>query len=72
MFFPVVYTLPDVSSVSDLVLKRVLLIATNTTLESKFVKDQVNIHNDLIVKAAGELVNFVEYGENYKNMLLDV
>lgn len=68
--FPVVYTLPDVSSVSDLVLKRVLLIATNTTLESKFVKDQVNIHNDLIVKAAGELVNFVEYGENYKKYAL--
>ncbi|MCD2321368.1 glutamate racemase, partial [Borreliella burgdorferi] len=56
--------------VSDLVLKRVLLIATNTTLESKFVKDQVNIHNDLIVKAAGELVNFVEYGENYKKYAL--
>ncbi|MCD2349704.1 glutamate racemase [Borreliella americana] len=64
--FPVVYTLPDVSSVSDLALKKVLLIATNTTLESKFVKDQVNMHNDLIVKAAGELVNFVEYGEKYK------
>ncbi len=64
--FPVVYTLPEVSSISDLALKRVLLIATNTTLESKFVKDQVNMHDDLIVKAAGELVNFVEYGEKYR------
>ncbi|AEL18288.1 glutamate racemase [Borreliella bissettiae] len=64
--FPVVYTLPEISSVSDLALKRVLLIATNTTLESKFVKDQVNIHNDLLVKSAGELVNFVEYGKRYK------
>lgn len=64
--FPVVYTLPEVSSISDLALKRVLLIATNTTLESKFVKDQVNMHEDLIVKAAGELVNFVEYGKKYK------
>ncbi len=61
-----VYTLPEVSSISDLALKRVLLIATNTTLESKFVKDQVNMHEDLIVKAAGELVNFVEYGKKYK------
>ncbi|WKC87798.1 glutamate racemase [Borreliella japonica] len=64
--FPVVYTLPEVSSVSDLALKRVLLIATNTTIESKFVKDQVNMHDDLIVKAAGELVNFVEYGNKYR------
>ncbi|QFI14255.1 glutamate racemase [Borrelia sp. CA_690] len=64
--FPVVYTLPEVSLVPDLALKRVLLIATSTTLESKFVKDQVNIHNDLIVKAAGELVNFVEYGQKYR------
>ncbi|MBB6043142.1 glutamate racemase [Borreliella yangtzensis] len=64
--FPVIYTLPEVSSVSDLVLKKVLLIATNTTLESEFVKNQVNIHDDLIIKAAGELVNFVEYGEKFR------
>ncbi len=66
LVFPVVYTLPEISSASELALKRVLLIATNTTLESKFVKDQVNMHYDLIVKSAGELVNFVEYGEKYK------
>ncbi|WNY66487.1 glutamate racemase [Borreliella lusitaniae] len=64
--FPVIYTLPKISSVSDLALKRVFLIATNTTIESKFVKDQVKIHDDLIVRAAGELVNFVEYGEKYR------
>ncbi|WKC90509.1 glutamate racemase [Borreliella carolinensis] len=64
--FPVVYTLPEISSVSDLALKKVLLIATNTTLKSKFVKNQVNIHNDLLVKSAGELVNFVEYGKRYE------
>ncbi|WNY69269.1 glutamate racemase [Borreliella andersonii] len=64
--FPVIYTLPEISSVSDLALKKVLLIATKTTIKSKFVKDQVNIHSDLIVKSAGELVNFVEYGEKYR------
>ncbi|WPM06190.1 glutamate racemase [Borreliella sinica] len=64
--FPVIYTLPEVSSVSDLAFKKVLLIATNTTLESEFIKNQVNVHDDLVVKAAGELVNFVEYGEKYR------
>ncbi|AJA89946.1 glutamate racemase [Borreliella chilensis] len=64
--FPVIYTLPAVSLVPELALKKVLLIATNTTIDSQFVKDQENVHKDLIVKAAGELVNFVEYGKEYR------
>ncbi|UPA15977.1 glutamate racemase [Borrelia coriaceae] len=65
--FPIIYTLPSVSLVKELACKRVILIATNSTINSEFVLREKNCHWDLVVKSASELVNFVEYGDRFKS-----
>ncbi|AHH06169.1 Glutamate racemase [Borrelia crocidurae DOU] len=69
--FPMIYTLPSVSLVKELVFKRVILIATNTTINSEFVKKEQNNHIDLILKSADELVKFVEYGDIFERDALE-
>ncbi|WP_024654155.1 glutamate racemase [Borrelia persica] len=64
--FPIIYTLPSVSLVEELMFKRVMLIATSTTINSEFVKGEQDNHADLILKSACELVKFVEYGDRFK------
>ncbi|BDU63216.1 glutamate racemase [Candidatus Borrelia fainii] len=64
--FPVIYTLPSVGLVEELSYKRVILIATRATINSKFIQREKDCHWDLILKPASELVNFVEYGDRFK------
>ncbi|BCR21543.1 glutamate racemase [Borrelia sp. HM] len=64
--FPVIYTLPSVSLVKELVHKKVILIATNTTINSIFVQREKQCHLNLVLKSSSELVNFVEYGDKFK------
>ncbi|APR64608.1 glutamate racemase [Borrelia anserina] len=64
--FPIIYTLPSVNLVKCLAFKRVILIATDFTINSEFVKREKSCHWDLILKSASELVNFVEYGDRFK------
>ncbi|UCP01136.1 glutamate racemase [Borrelia hermsii] len=64
--FPIIYTLPSVGLVEELACKRVILIATSSTINSEFVQREKKCHWNLILKSASELVNFVEYGDRFK------
>ncbi|UGQ16920.1 glutamate racemase [Borrelia sp. RT1S] len=64
--FPIIYTLPSISLIESLATRKVLLIATDTTINSTFVQDEKRLHGDLILKSAGELINYVEYGDKFK------
>ncbi|AYE35997.1 glutamate racemase [Borrelia turcica IST7] len=68
--FPVIYTLPSISLVEELVSKKVILIATDTTINSEFVQNEKRLHGDLMLRTAGELINFVEYGDRFKDHAL--
>ncbi|WKC58402.1 glutamate racemase [Borrelia sp. P9F1] len=64
--FPIIYTLPSISLIESLASRKVLLIATDTTVNSAFVRNEKRLHGDLVLKSAGELINFVEYGDRFK------
>ncbi|WP_445435806.1 glutamate racemase [Candidatus Borreliella tachyglossi] len=64
--FPTIYTLPSVSLVAELARKKVILIATDATINSEFVQKEIKYHNNLILKSTKELVNFVEYGDRFR------
>ncbi|QMU98911.1 glutamate racemase [Borrelia sp. A-FGy1] len=64
--FPIIYTLPSVSLVKELLSKKVILIATYATINSEFVQNEKKLHGDLVLKIAEELIRFVECGDNFK------
>ncbi|UER67311.1 glutamate racemase [Borrelia sp. BU AG58] len=64
--FPIIYTLPSISSIRKLASKKVILIATDTTINSEFVQNEKGLHGDLVLKSARELINFVEYGDKFR------